>query len=95
MQNCIHNNNLVNHSILENEENMNTFVQWAEKTKKELPLYKQDEATRRAGIAYWAYPDAYARSQYPDAWFTPYAADALFKLGYAKGGPKAGKEIDG
>ena len=74
---------------------MNTFVKWAEKTKKELPVYRQEEATRRAGIAYWAYPDAYVRSQYPDAWFTPYAADALFKLGYAKGGPKAGKEIDG
>mgnify|MGYP006279694613 CR=1 FL=1 len=50
---------------------MNTFVQWAEKTKKELPVYTQDEATRRAGIAYWAYPDAYVRNQYPDSWFTP------------------------
>ncbi len=69
---------------------MNTFVAWAEKTKKELPCYKQDEATRRAGIAYWAYPDAYVRNQYPDLFFTPYAADAAFKLGYAKGGPKAG-----
>ena len=74
---------------------MHTFVQWAEKTKKELPVYTQDEATRRAGIAYWAYLDAYVRNQYPDSWFTPYAADAPFKLGYAKGGPKAGKEIEG
>jgi len=76
---------------------MKTFVQWAEKTKKELPLYTQEEAgsQRRAGIAYWAYPDAYVRNQYPDSYFTPYAADALFKLGYGKGGPKAGKEIDG
>jgi len=72
---------------------MNTFVQWAEKTQKELPVYTQEEsgAHRRGGIAYWAYPDAYVRSQYPDAHFTPIAADALFKLGYAKGGPKAGK----
>lgn len=74
---------------------MKTFVQWAETVKKELPVYVQDEATRRAGIAYWAYPDAYIRNQYPDSWFTPYAADAAFKLGYAKGGPKAGKEIAG
>jgi len=76
---------------------MQTFIQWAEKSKKELPVYSQEEsgAQRRGGIAYWAYPDAYVRAQYPDAHFTPTAADALFKLGYGKGGPKANKQVDG
>ena len=62
---------------------MKTFIQWAGKEKKELPVYQQDEsgATRRGGIAHWAYPDAYMRSQYPDLYFTPIAADALFKMG--------------
>ena len=37
-------------------------------------------STTRAGIAWWAYPDGYVRSHYPDLWFTPVAADAAFKL---------------
>lgn len=60
---------------------MNTFIDWAGKNKKELPMYKQDEDTKRAGIAHWAYPDAYVRSQYPDLYFMPTAADAVQKLG--------------
>jgi hypothetical protein len=64
---------------------MKTFIQWAEVVKKELPLYMQDENTKRAGIAHWAYPDAYVRSQYPDGVFMPYAADAMFKMGIGAG----------
>ena len=60
---------------------MNTFIQWAGDTKKELPLYKHDENTKRAGIMHWAYPDAYVRQQYPDLYFTPHAADAIQKMG--------------
>lgn len=60
---------------------MNSFIDWAEKNKKELPMYKQDEDTKRAGIAHWAYPDAYVRSQYPDLYFIPTAADAIQKMG--------------
>lgn len=62
---------------------MKTFIDWAGETKKELPLYNQTEsgAHRRGGIAHWAYPDAYVRSQYPDLYFTPIAADAPFKMG--------------
>lgn len=61
---------------------MKTFVQWAEENKAELPVYRQDErsSSRRSGIAWWAYPNGYMRSHYPDLYFTPYAADALFKL---------------
>lgn len=61
---------------------MNTFIQWAGTTKKELPVYQHDENTKRAGIAKWAYPDAYAGRNYayPDGYFTPHAADALQKL---------------
>lgn len=61
---------------------MKTFVQWAEKTKKELPVYAQNEAgsTARNGIAHWAYPDGYVRSHYPDAYFMSRAADALWKM---------------
>jgi len=60
---------------------MNTFLQWAEKEKRELPLFGVDENTKRAGIMHWAYPDAYVRQQYPDLYFTPIAADAEWKMG--------------
>lgn len=60
---------------------MDTFIQWAEKQKNELPVYKQEEGSAsRAGIAHWAYPDGYVRSHYPDLWFTPGAADAIQKM---------------
>ena len=64
---------------------MKTFIQWAGEVKKELPVYMQDENTKRAGIASWAYPDAYARQQYPDGYFMPHAADAMFKMGLGAG----------
>ena len=58
---------------------MKSFKQWAESKKLELPL-SEAGASKRQGIAYWAYPDAYMRSQYPANYFTPSAADALVKL---------------
>lgn len=63
---------------------MNTFMQWAERNRRELPVYSQDEATKRAGIAHWAYPDGYIRSHYPDGYFTPSAADAIVKMAPGK-----------
>jgi hypothetical protein len=71
---------------------MKTFVKWAEEGKKELPVYITDEATRRAGIAHWAYPDAYIRSHYPDSYFVPTAADAFQKMGNHKPNHKAAPE---
>lgn len=60
---------------------MRTFIQWAGDSKKELPVYtKEESATKRAGIAHWAYPDGYIRSHYPDLWFTASAADAIQKM---------------
>ena len=61
---------------------MKTFIQWAGEEKKELPTYKTDENTKRAGIASWAYPPAYSGRDfaYPDAYFLPKAADAMQKL---------------
>lgn len=60
---------------------MNTFIQWAEFNRRELPVYQKTESSSaRAGIAYWAYPDGYIRSHYPDLWFTPIAADAIQKM---------------
>ena len=60
---------------------LDTFIMWAKINRRELPVYKQEEgSTTRAGIAYWAYPDGYIRSHYPDLWFTPGAADALQKM---------------
>jgi hypothetical protein len=61
---------------------MKNFIEWAKSNKKELPVYRTDEAgsTPRGGIAYWAYPDGYIRSHYPDAYFMSRAADALFKM---------------
>jgi hypothetical protein len=69
------------------EVKMKNFIDWATETKKELPVFILDEKTKRGGIATWAYPDAYVRNQYPDSYFLPIAADALFKLkgGKAKG----------
>lgn len=58
-----------------------SFLKWAEEQKKELPLWKYDEDTKRGGIAHWAYPDAYARQQYPDLYFSPTAADHAQKMG--------------
>ena len=64
---------------------MKTFIQWAGDQKHELPVYTQEEgATRRAGIAHWAYPDGYIRSHYPDGYFMPTAADAIFKMAPGK-----------
>jgi hypothetical protein len=61
---------------------MKTFLNWAGENKKELPLFQPiGEDTKRGGIAHWAYPDAYVRSQYPDLYFVPHMADALFKMG--------------
>jgi len=58
---------------------MKTFIAWAEENKLEIPAVSED--TKRAGIAHWAYPDAYVRQQYPDGYFMPHAADALQKMG--------------
>lgn len=66
---------------------MKTFMQWAEGEKLELPAVRED--TKRAGIAHWAYPDAYVRSQYPDGYFMPTAADAKQKMGSHKPSRKA------
>jgi len=63
---------------------MKTFIQWAEEKKLDLPELTESGAARRGGIAHWAYPDAYVRQQYPDGYFMPTAADAMFKMGYAK-----------
>lgn len=65
---------------------MKTFVEFCKNTKKKLPVWSIEEAggTRRAGIAYWAYPDGYIRSHYPASYFMPTAADALFKMGPKK-----------
>lgn len=57
---------------------MKSFKQWAKTQNLELPLV---EKTARAGIAHWAYPDAYKRAQYTGGYFTPIAADALIKMG--------------
>lgn len=65
-----------------------SFLQWAEKNKKELPLFVTSEDRVRGGIATWAYPDAYVRSQYPTGYFIPAAADAGVKLGLGKKGKK-------
>jgi hypothetical protein len=52
------------------------FVEYLEKRNPNIL-----ESIRRAGIAHWAYPDAYIRSHYTAGYFMPTAADALFKMG--------------
>lgn len=69
---------------------MKTFYQWAEEKKLKLPEF--NENTKRAGIAHWAYPDAYVRQQYPDNYFMPIAADAVQKMGKKKVDRKAASE---
>lgn len=58
---------------------MQTFLKWAETSKLELPPVSEN-ATKRGGIATWAYPDAYVRGQYPELAFAPIAADHAIKL---------------
>lgn len=63
-------------------EAIQSFVKWAEeKGHKEVAeeLAKMHENTKRSGIR-GAYPDGYIRSQYPDLYFTPIAADAPVQL---------------
>jgi len=60
---------------------MKSFIEFCQETKKELPIYHVSEKTARAGIASWAYPDAYVRSHYSAGYFMPRAADALQKMG--------------
>lgn len=61
---------------------MKTFIDFCVDTKKELPIYQTDENTKRAAIASWAYPQAASGRGYgyPDSYFMPHAADAMFKL---------------
>lgn len=59
---------------------MKNFVDWVKEEKKEdLSLIL--EKTKRAGIAHWAYPKGYVKSQYPGEYFVPIAADAIQKMG--------------
>jgi hypothetical protein len=65
---------------------MKTFVEWAKNNKLTLPIIALDEtgAAKRGGI-HTAYPSAYLRSQYPDAYFAPIAATAYLDLKNMKG----------
>ena len=58
---------------------MKTFIDWVSENKLEVPAIAES-ATKRQGMAHWMYPDGYIRSHYPDLWFTPGAADAIFKM---------------
>lgn len=59
---------------------MKTFLQWADSRKIEIPeVNMKAENTKRSGIR-GNYPDGYVRSQYPDLYFTPIAADAPVQL---------------
>jgi len=56
-----------------------TFVDWASHNKLELPAMVES-SIKRQGFAHWMYPDGYIRSHYPDLYFTPGAADAIYKM---------------
>jgi hypothetical protein len=58
---------------------MNTFIEWAAENKLELPAMSES-SIKRQGIAHWMYPDGYIRSHYPDLYFTPGAADSIYKM---------------
>lgn len=61
---------------------MKTFTAWAKEKQLELPELSED--TKRGGI-HTAYPSAYVRSQYPDAYFAPHSATAFLDLKNMKG----------
>lgn len=64
---------------------MKTFVQWATNNKLTLPIVvAESHAAKRGGI-HTAYPSAYLRSQYPDAYFAPISATAYLDLKNMKG----------
>jgi len=67
---------------------MNNFFQWAEEHKLDLGdlLVAAEEGGKstsenriRTGLRF-GYPDAYARSQYPNNYFPPYSATAPVDL---------------
>ncbi len=60
---------------------MKSFTQWAKDNSLDLPPVSED--TKRGGI-HTAYPSAYVRSQYPDAYFAPTSATAYLDLQNAK-----------
>lgn len=65
---------------------MKTFLKWAEDrgyADVAAEVAKVQENTKRSGIR-GAYPEGYVRSQYPDLYFTPIAADAPVQLKNAK-----------
>lgn len=76
-----------------------TFTKWCEEKDLSLPVLTDEkpntkktieEKQARAGIAHWAYPDAYVRQQYPDGYFMPRAADAQQKMGSHQPSRKGG-----
>ena len=60
---------------------MNSFLNWAGRNAKELPLFEPVRRKHQAcsELSQWAYPDAYVRQQYPDLYFV-LRRDALFKM---------------
>lgn len=58
---------------------MKTFSDWAEANDLELATVTES-SVKRQGFAHWMYPDGVIRSHYPDLYFTPGAADAIFKM---------------
>lgn len=67
---------------------MNSFFQWAELNKVELPVYRDEEEgeksslqekTKRTGLSK-NYPPAYVSAQYPDLYWMPIKATAALDL---------------
>ncbi len=58
------------------------FHGWCEKHQFDVtlpePVKAESNSAKRAAVRSHAYPELYGRSQYPDGYFRPIAADAAY-----------------
>lgn len=52
-----------------------------------------ENATKRGGTKYWAYPPQYVRGQYPSNYFPPYSATAAYNMGPTADQAKMDKQV--
>ena len=70
---------------------MLNFNDWVKDTFGEENI--KENATKRGGTKYWAYPIGYVRGQYPSNYFPPYSATAAYNMGPTANQAKVDSQI--
>lgn len=70
---------------------MLNFNDWVKETYGEENV--KENATKRSGTKYWAYPTGYVRAQYPSNYFPPYSATAAYNMGPTANQSKVDAEL--